>query len=358
MRLSASRRVPNYVCRLSAASFLAALLVAPAAAESPAVATAQTKSAPPVTDWGVTGSAPQTGSSAYTSGKAFGAANGQRGAAAPQSAPAEVRAPSALPANNPPTVELPPSKILVLIDKQTQEMQVFVDNVERYDWAVSTGKRGYDTPSGTYTARSVNEIWYSKQWDSAPMPHAIFFTKKGHAIHGTVEIKNLGRPASHGCVRIAPENATTLFALVKEVGVENTEIVLSGEIPPPGAKVANSAPRKQEIKRHEKTVTVLRRGSPGGKGKVASAGARKQKVKRSKSAVALTETAPSGGAKAASSGARKQVKPSGTYAYQGYDPRAFESPRRLGRRDWYRLYYSSPPQPYAPSPGRRFYAPY
>jgi len=98
-------------------------------------------------------------------------------------------------------------KILVEIDKPTQEMKVFVDGVERYTWQVSTGLQGYDTPSGKYTARSMNEIWYSKQWDNAPMPHAIFFTKKGHAVHGTNELKHLGKPASHGCVRLAPENA-------------------------------------------------------------------------------------------------------------------------------------------------------
>ena len=122
-------------------------------------------------------------------------------------------------------------KILVEIDKPTQEMKVFIDGVERYTWEVSTGLRGYDTPSGKYTARSMNEIWYSKQWDDAPMPHAIFFTKKGHAVHGTTETKHLGKPASHGCVRLAPENARTLFALVKEKGLENTEIVLNGDAP-------------------------------------------------------------------------------------------------------------------------------
>src|SRR6186997_1574866 len=90
-------------------------------------------------------------------------------------------------------------------------MKVFIDGVERFTWEVSTGLRGYDTPSGKYTARSMNEIWYSKQWDDAPMPHAIFFTRKGHAIHGTEETRWLGRPASHGCVRLEPENATTLF---------------------------------------------------------------------------------------------------------------------------------------------------
>jgi hypothetical protein len=77
----------------------------------------------------------------------------------------------------------------------------------------------------------MNEIWYSKQWDNSPMPHSIFFMKDGHAVHGSYEVKNLGKPASHGCVRISPENATTLYALVEENGLENTQVVLTGVTP-------------------------------------------------------------------------------------------------------------------------------
>jgi lipoprotein-anchoring transpeptidase ErfK/SrfK len=124
--------------------------------------------------------------------------------------------------------EAPKSSILVNIDKSIQEMTVFVDGVELYTWPVSTGTRGYSTPSGTFTASSMNEIWYSKQWDNAPMPHAVFFTKKGHAIHGTLDEKNLGNAASHGCVRLSRANAKTLFELVKATGLENTQVVLSG----------------------------------------------------------------------------------------------------------------------------------
>ncbi|HTV32339.1 MAG TPA: L,D-transpeptidase [Methylocella sp.] len=121
--------------------------------------------------------------------------------------------------------------VLVNIDKTNQIMTVFLDGVERYEWPVSTGRAGYSTPSGTYTATSMNEIWYSKQWDNAPMPHAVFFKKDGHAIHGTLEVRNLGRPVSHGCVRIAPKNATTLYALVKEYGLGNTQVVVTGDTP-------------------------------------------------------------------------------------------------------------------------------
>jgi hypothetical protein len=135
----------------------------------------------------------------------------------------------------------PGPALVITIDKDTQTMTVSLDGVERYVWAVSTGQPGYSTPSGTYTARSMNEIWYSKQWDNAPMPHAVFFTREGHAIHGTNEVKRLGNPASHGCVRISPQNATTLYGLVSEAGLENTQIILAGLTPGGEGRWASSA---------------------------------------------------------------------------------------------------------------------
>jgi L,D-transpeptidase catalytic domain len=77
----------------------------------------------------------------------------------------------------------------------------------------------------------MNEVWYSQEWDNAPMPHAIFFMKDGHAIHGSYEVKTLGKPVSHGCVRISPKNAATLYALVKKNGLKNTQLVLTGVTP-------------------------------------------------------------------------------------------------------------------------------
>jgi lipoprotein-anchoring transpeptidase ErfK/SrfK len=133
------------------------------------------------------------------------------------------------------------SVLLVTIDKATQRMTVSLDGIERYVWPVSTGQPGYATPSGTYTARSMNEMWYSRQWDNAPMPHAVFFTREGHAIHGTNEVKRLGNPASHGCVRISPQNAATLYDLVSEAGLENTQIVLAGLTPGGEGRWASSA---------------------------------------------------------------------------------------------------------------------
>jgi hypothetical protein len=130
--------------------------------------------------------------------------------------------------------------ILINIDKSKQEMTVSVDGVEKHVWPVSTGLAGYSTPSGTYTATSMNEIWYSKEWDNAPMPHSIFFRKDGYAIHGTYEAKFLGKPASHGCVRISRENAATLYALVQKIGLKNTQVVLAGVTPGGEYKVARS----------------------------------------------------------------------------------------------------------------------
>jgi len=131
--------------------------------------------------------------------------------------------------------------ILINIDKASQRMTVLLDGVQRYDWPVSTGKAGYSTPSGTFAALSMNKVWYSKEWDNAPMPHAIFFMKDGHAIHGSYEVKHLGKAVSHGCVRISPQNATTLYALVEKSGLKNTQVMLAGDTPGGEAKVAKSA---------------------------------------------------------------------------------------------------------------------
>jgi lipoprotein-anchoring transpeptidase ErfK/SrfK len=138
--------------------------------------------------------------------------------------------------------------VVISIDKSLQQMSVSVDGVKRYTWPVSTGRTGYATPSGAYTPFRLEEDHYSKEWDDAPMPHSIFFTPKGHAIHGSFETRRLGTAASHGCVRLAPANAATLFALVKEGGLGNTKVVLTGEAPPMIARrPAQPAPQGEPL---------------------------------------------------------------------------------------------------------------
>jgi hypothetical protein len=114
------------------------------------------------------------------------------------------------------------------INKDTQTMTVAVDGVTKYRWPVSSGLPSYETPNGAFKAFRMEEDHYSKEWDDAPMPHSIFFTKKGHAIHGTDAAGRLGNPASHGCVRLSRANAAVLFALVKEQGLSSTTVNLTG----------------------------------------------------------------------------------------------------------------------------------
>jgi hypothetical protein len=120
------------------------------------------------------------------------------------------------------------AKVAITIDKDNQQMTVAVDGVARYHWPVSSGIPSRETPSGSFRAFRMEEDHYSKEFDDAPMPHSIFFTKAGHAIHGTDSVSRLGTPASHGCVRLSRDNASTLYALVQQEGVLNTTVTLTG----------------------------------------------------------------------------------------------------------------------------------
>jgi len=161
---------------------------------------------------------------------------------------------------------LPASARLVIdIDKSTQRMTVSLDGEAIHSWPVSTGLRAYDTPSGSFTPFRLEEDHYSREWDDAPMPHSIFFTKKGHAIHGTTHLRNIGRPASHGCVRLEPDNARVLFGLVKRHGLPNTRVVLQGEVPASAPAVARRAPpstREDDDRSYSAPSRVERNGPP------------------------------------------------------------------------------------------------
>src|SRR6266550_5447322 len=120
------------------------------------------------------------------------------------------------------------ANVSITVDKNAQIMTVAVNGIERYQWPVSTGIPSYETPNGSFRTFRMEEDHYSKEFDDAPMPHSIFFTKIGHAIHGTEFESRLGSPASHGCVRLSRANASTLYALVQEQGVLNTTVTLTG----------------------------------------------------------------------------------------------------------------------------------
>jgi hypothetical protein len=121
-------------------------------------------------------------------------------------------------------------EIVVTVDKTEQRLTVEVDGATRYQWPVSTARRGYRTPNGTYRPQWLARKWFSREYDWSPMPYSIFFDG-GYAIHGSYEVSHLGRPASHGCIRLHPENAAILFALVRNK-MKDTRIVVTGEGPP------------------------------------------------------------------------------------------------------------------------------
>ena len=121
--------------------------------------------------------------------------------------------------------------IAISIDKSTQQMSVAVDGQPRYTWPVSTGRPGYDTPNGNFKPNRMDADHFSQEWDNAPMPHTIFFDLHGHAIHGFFDVKHLGLAVSHGCVRLSPEHAATLFDLIKTEGMANTSVSIAGRTP-------------------------------------------------------------------------------------------------------------------------------
>lgn len=116
-------------------------------------------------------------------------------------------------------------ELMAVVDVSNQTMVVKKNNKTLYRWKVSTGRKGYATPSGTYRPIRMHKMWRSRKYDNAPMPYAIFYNK-GYAIHGTSYISRLGSPASHGCVRLNTTNAQILYQMLQEEGPENLKIVI------------------------------------------------------------------------------------------------------------------------------------
>lgn len=117
------------------------------------------------------------------------------------------------------------AEVVIAIDKAAQRMAVMVDGKEEYVWKVSTGTGG-GPKAGSYQPQRMEKTWFSRKYNMSPMPHAIFF-HEGYAIHGTMYVSQLGNRASHGCVRLHPKNAATLFDLVRKQGMAATSIVVT-----------------------------------------------------------------------------------------------------------------------------------
>jgi hypothetical protein len=117
----------------------------------------------------------------------------------------------------------------VRVNIATQRMTVTTTDGEVHHWAISSGRKGFRSPNGVYRPTRLERSWYSRKYGGA-MPHSVFF-RGGYAIHGTTAVGALGRPASHGCIRLHPANAAKLFALVKKHGAGQTRIALNGVAP-------------------------------------------------------------------------------------------------------------------------------
>lgn len=184
----------------------------------------------------------------------------------------------------------------VRVDIAAQRIQVTTTDGESYNWAISSGRKGYRTPNGTYRPTRLEKNWYSRKYGGA-MPNAVFF-RGGYAIHGTTAVGSLGRPASHGCIRLHPINAAKLFALVKKHGAGQTRIALNGAAPDNLSQFAKAS---------------------GGKTKIAKAKAKQR------AAIAEQRKAPNWDT------AREQILlrpalPAGAYGYQPYNLQRYYEP--------------------------------
>ena len=142
------------------------------------------------------------------------------------------------PAKPPAAIEAPAVKkpaaptLVVKINLSTQRLQLSYDGRQQESWPISSGREGYATPRGVFRPQWASKMWYSRKYDNAPMPNAVFFSG-GVAVHGTNSIAMLGSPASHGCVRLAPGNAARFYSLVHKHGFGNTRIEVFGTPPAP-----------------------------------------------------------------------------------------------------------------------------
>jgi len=140
------------------------------------------------------------------------------------------------------TVAPAAAALVIHVDKSAQQMTVSRDGQFLYQWPVSTGRPSLPTPSGTFRPFRMDIDHYSEQYDNAPMPYSIFFTRNGDAIHGTDEVKYIGRAVSHGCVRLSRKHAAILWKLVKQEKMANTRVVLTGRVPGSAPLVAEDQP--------------------------------------------------------------------------------------------------------------------
>ena len=185
-------------------------------------------------------------------------------APAAEAAPADAAAPSAEDAKpekseavEPDKPAAPPQPTMTAnIDLTSQTITIAENGVVQHTWAISSGTRSHATPRGTFRPQWTAKMWYSRKYDNAPMPHAVFI-HGGVAIHATYATGMLGRPASHGCIRLHPKNAKTFYNLVHRHGLKNVRVSVHGT-PNWGAE-----PKVAKRRAKQRDATVQQQQSSG-----------------------------------------------------------------------------------------------
>lgn len=113
--------------------------------------------------------------------------------------------------------------VVARVDLSSQTMHVKVNGRTYARWKISSGRNGFRTPTGTWRPKWTTKMHYSRKYDYSPMPYSVFYNR-GYAVHGTNYVRRLGRPASHGCIRLHTANARKFYNLVKRYGRKNTVI--------------------------------------------------------------------------------------------------------------------------------------
>src|SRR5918995_3512177 len=147
--------------------------------------------------------------------------------------------------------------LTVSVDLSSQSLTVAENGAVTHRWPISSGRIGYRTPNGVYRPQRLARMHYSRKYGMSPMPHSIFF-RGGYAIHGTAELRRLGRTASHGCIRLSPGNAAALYAMVQGYGRSGTRIVITGSAAAADGEGARSRPLLSDRARFDPAPLRLR----------------------------------------------------------------------------------------------------
>lgn len=122
--------------------------------------------------------------------------------------------------------------VRIRVNLTTQRLTIEGPEVNK-SFRISSGLAPkYATPGSgkCFAPDFIEAVHYSSLYNKAPMPNSVFYNGN-IAIHGTEAEWLLGKPASHGCIRLSKANAKTLYDVVKANGKSNASICVEGKTP-------------------------------------------------------------------------------------------------------------------------------